>query len=194
MKNYIRQYSGLVIAGIIIASGFIYTYFDFIHNNSIKDRLFINIPSDKELLLEAGKYTIFYEYNERNQKFGPIQIIKNNRITRLSELIDLTVVNLSNDEEVSNKEDPSMTYTIKEVKGESLYSFDVIQEGSYKISTKLQSNGMEDSITLTLISDFTGSIFLIFKTIGTFILISIPFLVIGFIYYHKEGKRKRNKR
>jgi hypothetical protein len=191
MRRFSRHFLAFILAGMIIASGFIYLYFDFTNNNPIKKRIHLHVPDKQELNLVSGVYTVFYEYEIHNINLGPVQVSKSERMSSASSLLDIKIVNSTDSTVVQKTDDASTTYTMNNTKGESLYRFKINQPARYTITTQLRNKENKALITLMLIHGFDAFLFGAFRIIGITILIALPFLLVGLYCYVREKKRKR---
>ena len=192
MKPFLRKYLGFIIAGLMLAAGIICTLVVYLNDPIGNDRVVLEVPGDKEIQLEAGRYAIFYEYTEHKSQYGPIQMTSYRKDTSWLGLVEIRIVDPSNKEEISKAEDSSMTYTIDDMKGESLYSFTVPQKNRYRIQTLLKDTEMDKSMRLTLMPDFSKQLFGLFRTLGIFVLISIAIALLGLFQFLREVKRIKN--
>lgn len=111
MKQLIRQYSFLIVAGIIIFTGILAAVISFLRNNPIKSRDYLPINSKTILTLKPGSYSTFYEFNQSESQYGPIKLIRNNRISNISDLITVDIE--SKNDRIDVHPDSSMTYSIE---------------------------------------------------------------------------------
>lgn len=190
MKSVIRQYIFLIISGAIIVAGIVsiaITVVAFFNDGPFKNRIILK--EYQELNLEKGKYSMFYEYNSEKVDLGILEVTKETRYSNISENIEFHIFNVIDGKEIIVHKDPSMTFTFEDTKGESLYSFEITDVGEYTI--EMRQHNKEFLATISMMKSFTNIISSLFKRMGVFILISVPFMLIGWFMYSKENKRRR---
>jgi hypothetical protein len=193
MRRFLRQFLALILAGLIIASGLLYVSVELTSNNPIKERIYFKVPDKQNLNLEAGVYTVFYEYIIHKGEIGPIEFSKYEKINGVSSLLDFRIINTAANTEVTKAEDSSLSYSINDVKGESLYRFQINTTNQYAITTQFRNTESITLIKLTIIRNLNEFIISLFKVMGIIVLISLPFLLLGWYCYTKEEKRKKVK-
>ncbi|MFC5700388.1 hypothetical protein ACFPVX_03750 [Cohnella faecalis] len=190
MKPYIRQYFFLILGGLIIVSGIGYTVIDFLNNNSLGSRVKIIAPDTKEVLLAPGRYDLFYEYSSKVYDAGIIKLKRENKFNDPYELISVKISDVRDGKVLKIVKESSTSFTLDDIKGESLYSFEVLEEGKYSVEIKTIDE-VKEQITISLVNDFTKELFNGFKRVGIILVFSIPFLLIGWFMYSREERRRR---
>ncbi|MFD2612709.1 hypothetical protein [Paenibacillus gansuensis] len=189
LKLHVKKYGLLIIAGLIIVGGFAKGT---IILQDITERDYLAMNSEERRTLKEGTYSLFYEYNESNRRFGPVTITENNKISDVKSALEFKIVAPADLPQPVIADDTSLSYTVDESKGESLYSFHIHEEGSYILHTKINETLQENGLSLTLLYNYKGLFLTLIKVIGISILISLPFVLGGLWIYHRDEKRRIN--
>ncbi len=190
MKRLLSQYLFLVIGGAIIVSGMAFAALNFLNHNPLDSRVILNAPGTKELFLTPGKHNVFYEFHSKQLNLGVLQLKKEEKLNNITSLVTVKIIRMSDHREMELANDSSMNFTFSDTRGESLYSFEIVEEGNYKVEI---SPAIEwpKAITFSIMNDFTKGLLSLFKHAGIVVLISLPFLLIGWYMYARETRRKK---
>jgi len=192
LKQFVRHFLFFILAGFVLAAGILLTAISFILNNPVSSREYLPLQKEITVNLKPGTYAIFYEFNQSEKKYGPVQIIENNKISNIRDWISVSVQD--NNEPIQVQEDFSMNYTINQIRGESIYSFKVEKERPYAIVVNTPNSNDFEAVRITVMADFTKETFSLFNNIAISIISSIPFVIIGFVKIHIRRRHHQNER
>lgn len=190
MKRLISQYLFLIFGGAIILLGMVFAGINFLNHNPVNDRVMISVPGAKEVFLKAGKHHVFYEFDSKQLNLGVLQLKKEEKFNNVSSLVAVKIVRVSDNSEVVPAKDSSMNFTFNDTRGESLYSFEVVEEGDYRVEIN-PTIELPKAITFSLVGDLANNLLGVFKHAGIVVSISIPFLLIGWYMYAREARRNK---
>lgn len=69
-----------------------------------------------------------------------------------------------------------------------MYSFKIAESGTYHIVLDFMQNGIASNVVFSVVDDLSGDILLMFKRIGSYILLSLVFVLIGGYLYIREKR------
>ncbi|MEC0208767.1 hypothetical protein ABEX47_08615 [Paenibacillus ehimensis] len=188
MKRLISQYLFLILGGAIIVVGMVVAIVNFWSHNPLSNRVMISAPATKDMFLTSGKHHLFYEFDSKQLDLGALQLKKEEKFNNISSLVSVKIVKVSDNTEILLVKDSSMNFTLNDTRGESLYSFEIVEEGNYRIEVS-PTVELPKSVTFSIVNDFSNSLLGIFKHAGIGVLISIPFLLIGWYLYAREARK-----
>lgn len=178
MKPYLSSIVLITFSIIVVLVGILTTVVNSLKESPVSEREHITVGKPTNVDLEPGKYTLFYEYSEKSEKYGPVTITKSDQLIGSAEQLEVSVTNEEDGSAVTVRADGSMNYTIINTNGRSLFSFTIKQAGRYEVV--LAAKGLEElqELRLALVKDFTKGILAVFKQVGIILLIAlIPFLI-----------------
>ncbi|KPV61296.1 hypothetical protein QJ48_00505 [Paenibacillus sp. A3] len=190
MKRLLSQFLFLILGGAIIVLGMVFAGINFLNHNPVNDRVMISAPGTKEVFLKAGKHHLFYEFDSKQLNLGVLQLKKEEKFNNVSNLLAVKIVKMSDHREIVLAKDSSMNFTFNDTRGESLYSFEVVEEGDYRVEIS-PTIELPKAITFSIVGDLANSLYGIFKQAGIVVSMAIPFLLIGWYMYAREVKRKK---
>ncbi|KEQ22778.1 hypothetical protein [Paenibacillus tyrfis] len=190
MKRLISQYLFLILGGAIIILGMVFAGINFLNHNPMNDRVVLSAPGTKEVFLSSGKYNLFYEFDSKQLNLGVLQLKKEEKFNNITNLVTVKLSKVSDNKEIMLAKDSSMNFTFNDIRGESLYSFEIVEEGDYgvEISPTIELPKMA---TFSIVGDLANSLLGVFKQAGIVVSMSIPFLLIGWYMYAREARRKK---
>ncbi|MCP1307327.1 hypothetical protein [Paenibacillus tyrfis] len=190
MKRLLSQYLFLILGGAIILLGMVFAGINFLNHNPVNDRVMISAPGTMEVFLKAGQHHLFYEFDSKQLNLGVLQLKKEEKFNNVSSLVAVKIVNVSDNKEIVLAKDSSMNFTFNDTRGESLYSFEIVEEGDYRVAIS-PTIELPKAITFSIVGDLTNSLLGVFKHAGIVVSMSIPFLLIGWYMYAGEARRKK---
>ncbi|NEN82354.1 hypothetical protein [Paenibacillus elgii] len=190
MKRLISQYLFLILGGAIILLGMVFAGINFLNHNPVNDRVMLRAPGTKEVFLSSGKNNLFYEFDSKQLNLGVLQLKKEEKLNNVSSLVAVKIVKVSDNKEIVLAKDSSMNFTFNDTRGESLYSFEVVEGGDYRVEIN-PTIELPKAITFSIVGDLANSLLGVFKHAGIVVSMSIPFLLIGWYMYAREARRKK---
>ncbi|MFD2673081.1 hypothetical protein [Marinicrinis sediminis] len=184
-------YTGFIVAGLIFVTGMGTIVVHFTHHDVMDKRQLVMAPgTEKVHFHKPGDYAIFYEYHVQKRNLGFIYIENAQKFLDVPALLEIRIWRDSDGQPIPLKEDSSMTYTERDYKGESLYSFKVQHEGVYHIQTTVQESENLQPLSLAIIYDFSGFLIDQLVRMGITLLLTAPFGVLSLIQYWRMNRTK----
>ncbi|PUA38739.1 hypothetical protein C8Z91_14210 [Paenibacillus elgii] len=190
MKRLISQYLFLILGGAIILLGMVFAGINFSNHIPVNDRVMLSAPGTKEVFLSSGKNNLFYEFDSKQFNLGVLQLKKEEKFNNITNLVTVKINKVSDNKEIVLAKDSSMNFTFNDIRGESLYSFEVVEEGDYRVEIS-PTIELPKAITFSIVGDLANSLLGVFKQAGIVVSMSIPFLLIGWYMYAREARRKK---
>lgn len=150
MKLKLPWYTPLIVACLLFVGGSLFSYLKF--NNYFRQIPAILVPYEGSILFdEAGKHTIFYEYEVRKIDLGIIKSTSYNKHSNAADMLQIQMWNADNQEKVRLIRQSNTTYSSNGAVGESLFDFYIDTPGEYFVSatTKTGTSGIPIKLTIT---------------------------------------------
>ncbi|MDP5272844.1 hypothetical protein [Chengkuizengella axinellae] len=173
----IPWYTGIIVAVIVFIVGCVYTILNLL-SPFLDSYPYVLVPGEKDIeLLEAGEYTVFYEYDSNQQKYNHV-----------IDKIQISIVDVETQSDLLLTRYQNAFYSLNNFEGESMYKFTINESGEFRVVTDTEILP-HDEIKLTFVQDFLGEFTTIFISFSLTLFLTLVFIIISIYMKWKEGKK-----
>ncbi|MFS0726609.1 hypothetical protein [Paenibacillus sp. 1P07SE] len=173
MPRFLQRYGLLILAGIILLGGIGASAAAMLVTVVRMERIVLSLDTGVSILMKPGKYQVFREF-ELHGSLLPFSATFTPSESLGNQVRSLHVQVFNDQQELRVLPDTSTTYTVNGTGGQSVYRFQVEEEGWYTVALTLDDEGDPGSYTLR--KDFMSDLFLMLKQMG---IVLLAFLICG---------------
>lgn len=155
----------------------------------MQERIRLNDSGPTEVQLHPGKYAVYYEYENPRKSFGFVEISESDRNAAVLGVLELSVADADN-RTVEVHRDTSLTYSVNQRSGESMFGFRIQDEGAYTVRAQLPEE-LRGAVRLVLAENFTRALLALLWQIGLAFVVAALFAVVSIFIYFNQSRKLR---